>query len=139
MLFPETDADVQEIVKRAVAGGCRVRPVGTGHSYGGMVAQKQETDVIVVSLAEYKPPDKWNFALDEEALTVRAPAGATTLDLMRFLRKRGYRLPVNLGSHLFSLGGIYLNPSTHGGAFGTDRAVFYHAGTPRCHGRCVDC
>jgi len=33
LVFPKTDQELRDIVAAATEGGCKVRPVGTGHSY----------------------------------------------------------------------------------------------------------
>jgi hypothetical protein len=127
LVFPKTDQDIQDIIQAAAEGGCKVRPVGTGHSYSGIVANKQEqgssNNVIIVNLADYEPPSDWHFVLDEDRLRVRMSAGATLVDLQRFLLEKGYRLPTHTGGPLFSLGGVYLNPSVHGNTIGEDRCT----------------
>jgi FAD binding domain len=131
LVFPKTDQDLQGIIQAAGQGGCKVRPVGTGHSYSGIVANKVEhhggssssNNVIIVNLADYEPPPDWHYVLDEDRLRVRMSAGATLVDLQRFLLEKGYRLPIHTGGPLFSLGGVYLNPSVHGNTIGEDRCT----------------
>jgi FAD binding domain len=124
LVFPTTDQDMQDIVLAATQGGCKIRPVGTGHSYSGIVANKvEEGNVIIVNLADYEPPTHWHFVLDKERLRVRMSAGATLVDLQRFLIEQGYRLPIHTGGPLFSLGGVYLNPSVHGNTIDEDRCT----------------
>ena len=123
LVYPKSDDEIQDIVNAAQQGGCKVRPVGTGHSYSGLVANKQDENVIIVNFADYEPPSDWHMVLDKDRLRVRMSAGASLVDLQRFLLETGYRLPTPTGGPLFSLGGIYLNPSVHGNAIGEERVT----------------
>lgn len=120
-MYPRNDKDLRKIIRIARKNGCRVRPVGTAHSMGGLVAQKTETNVVTVNLADFKPPHSWNMVLDESRLLVRMPAGATLLDLYAFIRPKGYLLPSIPSTWIFSLAGVFMTPSVHGGTIEEDR------------------
>ena len=122
-LFPTSEGELRNIILKAKENNCRVRPVGGTNSVPGIVAQKTETDVVTVHLAEMKVPSSWNFTLDEDRLEVRAPAGAGLFDLQRFIRPKGYLLRATTASPKFALGGVFLTPSVHGNVLQEDRCT----------------
>lgn len=121
-MYPTTEASLASMIATAKANGCKVRPVGTAHSFDGVVRQKTEQQTVVVSLADYTPPAAWNNVLVGGANpTVRMGAGKTFLDLMNLVRPQGYLMKSQTAGLFFSLGGVFMNPSVHGGTFGQDR------------------
>ncbi len=121
-LFPQSEQELSAIIAKARQNNCRVRPVGATHTVSGTVAQKTETNVVTVNLADVVP-DNWNFKLDEARGIVRAPAGASLFDLQAFIRPKGYLLPTSTASPLFALGGVFLTPSVHGAFIEEDRVT----------------
>ena len=119
LLMPKNDDQLRSILSRARAGGCAVRPAGSGHSAAGVVAEVTGS-VVVISLTEYTPSDlEWVVPtlLEDEEASVRIPAGSTQLDLYSTIRPRGYFLPTQTAGWLFSVGGLLSN-FVHGGTFG---------------------
>lgn len=121
VVHPRNDAELASTVATAYAAGCRVRPVGTMHSYDGLVAQKAEVDTVVVSLALYTPPPAWDNVVNAATPSVRMGAGRTFLDLMQLVRYRGYLMVTQTTGPFFSLAGVFFSPSVHGSAFDADR------------------
>ena len=124
VLLPRDDGELRAILHFAKQGGCKVRPMGSSHSAPGVVAEKGgsgESDVVVVSLAEYASSDPdWaepTLVGTGETTTARVPAGATQLELYAAIRPKGYFLPTQTAGWLFTMGGIVSN-FVHGGAFG---------------------
>jgi hypothetical protein len=118
LVYPKNDKELATILKAARDHRCRVRVRGTGHSANGIVAQKTEKNTVVVSMAEYRSNDKWSNVLDINKKTVRMDAGRTFLDLYSVIRPAGYLLPAQTAGWYFSLGGVFMNPSVHGGTRG---------------------
>jgi hypothetical protein len=130
VLFPKDDAELLDIVTAARTGGCRVRVRGAGHCEDGVVMQKTDQDdgggeIVTINLSKYTPPAAWNGVLDTTSNpnrpTVRISTGASLLEMAGVIRPQGY-LPISsypLPS--FSVGGAYLNPSTHGATYGSSR------------------
>eukprot|EP00581_Thalassiosira_minuscula_P019778 CAMPEP_0183733056 /NCGR_PEP_ID=MMETSP0737-20130205/40049_1 /TAXON_ID=385413 /ORGANISM="Thalassiosira miniscula, Strain CCMP1093" /LENGTH=709 /DNA_ID=CAMNT_0025966229 /DNA_START=330 /DNA_END=2459 /DNA_ORIENTATION=+ len=123
LIMPKDDAELKSILQKASAGGCTVRPAGSGHSAAGVVAEEStQSNVVVVSLVEYAPSDRDWAAVDlvasggDEA-TVRIPGGSTQLKLYATIRPAGYFLPTQTAGWLFTIGGVLSN-FVHGGVFG---------------------
>jgi hypothetical protein len=75
-------------------------------------------DVIVINLRYYIPDDtNWHLFLNTSRPSVRMSAGATQVDMLQYIRPKGYLGDTGTIGRLFSLGGVYLNPSTFGGWF----------------------
>jgi FAD/FMN-containing dehydrogenase len=125
VLFPRNDEELAALVVTAKQNGCKVRVRGAGHSEDGLVMQKTDAldyQVVVVNLKNYIPDDAaWNAVLDPTVPSVKMSAGASTLDLMGFIRPKGYLTRTGTIGRLFALGGVYLNPSTFGAFFGESR------------------
>lgn len=92
---------------------------------------------VVVSLAYYTPDDEsWNLAVDEEKQLIRAPGGATQLDIISKTRPLNLFVPQQTAGWLFTAAGVISN-SVHGGNFGqayvhglvTKLRVMLHNGT----------
>ena len=128
MLFPQTELELANIVKQAGALKCKVRVAGTGGSVDGIVQQKTETNVIVVSLAKLQIDAQWDGVLDETTQTVRINAGKTFIDLMAVVRPKGYLLSSSTLGRYFTLGGVFMNPSTHGATKGESFLANYIMG-----------
>jgi hypothetical protein len=118
LVYPKNDRDLATILKAARDNHCRVRVRGTGHSANGIVAQKTEKNTVVLSMAEYRSNDEWSTVLNVKKETVRMDAGRTFLDLYSVIRPAGYLLPSQTAGWYFSLGGVFMNPSVHGGTRG---------------------
>jgi len=124
LIFPTTEKELKLLVKSVAAvPNCRIRVVGTAGSIDGIVALKQDTDVVVVNLAKLQVNDKWDNKLDTTKLRVRMSAGKSLLDLLAFIRPLGYLPPNRSYGRYFTLGGYYMSPSTHGGTWTLDRVA----------------
>lgn len=125
VMFPTNDLELANIVTTAKANGCKVRVRGSGHSEDGLVMQKlDELDeqVIVVNLKDYIPDDpSWHRNLNQAVPSVKMSAGSSLLAMMQFIRPQGYLTRTHTAGRIFNLGGVYLNPSTHGAAYGESR------------------
>lgn len=121
VVYPTSDAEINAYVSTAKSKGCKVRVVGTAHSFNGIVHHKTERNVLVLSMASYVPPTAWNGVLDTVNARVRMGAGRTFLDLYQLIRPQGYLLPTQTAGLFFSLGGVFMNPSVHGSNMNSDR------------------
>jgi hypothetical protein len=122
VLFPRTDAELSAIVTAASRRGCKVRVRGAGHSEDGLVMQKQDENVIVVHLKDYVPSDPaWDGVIDAAKPSVKIRTGASLLELIATIRPRGYLLRSFTAGAIFSVGGVYLNPSVMGPIFAESR------------------
>ncbi|ABP56456.1 D-arabinono-1,4-lactone oxidase [Salinispora tropica] len=88
VLRPTSNAEIAEAVRAAVAGGERIRPVGSGHSFTPVA----RTDGHRMELTGL--PHEARVDLDRRLVTV--PAGTTLRTLNRLLAGHGLALP-NLG------------------------------------------
>jgi hypothetical protein len=142
VLYPRTDDDLRYILQQAYRYGCKVRVVGAGHSETGVVQQKDDGNGhIIVNLSQFENTSPWSGTVvpggsvwdAAAAAVVAAPsaaptppsayisAGASFLDLMALARPRGLVMPTQTAGFFFSIGGVVLNPSVHGGSFGQGR------------------
>lgn len=123
---PRSDSELADVLSRAAASGCRVRVVGASHTENGMVQQKGEFGVVVVNLSQYVPDDAaWDGVVSAGVAggepSIRISAGASFLQLMAAARPQGLVLPTQTAGFFFSVGGVVMNPSVHGGTFGEGR------------------
>lgn len=122
VIFPINDTQLIEIVTTASSMDCKVRVVGTGHSEDGLVMSKTDHNVIIISLRYYVPDDKkWHENLDTKKPSIRMSAGSTQVDMLAYVRPKGYLGDTGTIGRIFTLGGVYLNPSTFGGWFNKTR------------------
>jgi hypothetical protein len=136
VLFPKDDEELLTIVTTARTGGCRVRVRGAGHCEDGVVMQKTDQDdarpeIVKINLSKYNPPNDWNGVLNTnnpDRPTIRISAGASLLEMNGLVRPKGY-LPISsYPLSTFSVGGAYLNPTTHGATFGASRLAAHVVG-----------
>ena len=126
-MFPQDDAELTAILTQVTNNGCKLRVRGAGHSEDGLVMQKEENDddIVVINLKDYKPPDDsgWNGALNTASIppTIKISAGASLLEMISIIRPQGYLPTTSYPLPSFSVGGAYLNPSTHGATYGESR------------------
>lgn len=124
LIFPTTESELQNLVRRVSRiPQCKIRVAGTRYSSDGIVALKNDPNVVVISLADLVPNNEWNNKLDRNLARVRVGAGRSFLDLSAFLRPRGFLLVSRPYGRLFSVGGFYMNPSTHGATLTSDRVA----------------
>lgn len=131
VLYPYTDAELQEILENARRGGCKVRVSGATHSQDGFVVQLSETlneKVVVINLANYIPPSPWNEKLDETTGKLRISAGRTFLDVMRVARPKGFLMETQTAGLFFTVGGVMGSPSVHGATFNRGKLSYYMTG-----------
>jgi hypothetical protein len=121
VMYPTNDWELAWILSTAKAHNCKVRPAGTGHSEDGIIKQHAESNVIMVSLADYVPPSDWNNILSTTTPSVKLSCGKTWMHLMAIARPNGYVLPTSTAGFFFSIGGVVMNPSVHGGAYNEER------------------
>ena len=124
VLFPQNEAELSSIVKIVASKGCRIRVRGAGHSESGVVMingneDDGDGDVIIVNLKDLTPHPNWDgllFKDNEDAYgpSVRMSAGASTAEMIGIVRPQGYLMTTNTAGAIFSVGGLYLNPSTIG-------------------------
>lgn len=124
LVFPKTEGELRALVLAVgKLRGCRIRVVGTGGSIDGLVALKQEAQVVVVNLADMQAAAAWDNKINHSTRRVRIAAGKSLLEMMSFIRPLGY-LPITRSyGRYFTVGGFYMNPSTHGATFGAERAA----------------
>jgi hypothetical protein len=121
VMYPTNDWELAWILSTAKAHNCKVRPAGTGHSEDGIIKQHDETNVVLVSLADYVPPSEWNGVLSTTTPSVKLSCGQTWLHLMAIARPAGYVLSTQTAGPFFSIGGVVFNPSVHGGSYHEER------------------
>lgn len=99
-------------VRRLVANGDKVRPLGTGHSFNDIA----DTPGVLLSLADLPP----TFEIDSTARTVRVAANMRYAELGPLLHERGYALH-NLASlpHISVAGAVATGTHGSGDANGT--------------------
>jgi hypothetical protein len=114
---PQTDADLVQIIEKSKSSDgvkCRVRMQGATHSEDGMVIQRREKDVVVVSLASHKTTQVgWDDGIDSNGIATIG-AGSSFYDLMKIMRPNGWLLPSVTAGRFFSIGGVVAN-QVHGG------------------------
>jgi len=138
-VMPTSDESLQKLLAWAKNKNYKVRISGAAHSAGGIVTDGQDSSVLVLSLADYKAPDEWEFSwrdMKDGNWRVRVNAGWTQLHLYAKIRPYGLFLPAQTAGYFFQLGGIVAN-SVHGGAYkegfvhsyATAMRVMLHNGT----------
>lgn len=82
--------------------------MGHGHSEDGLVMQKTDEydlQVIIVSLRDYLPDDRmWHQRMNTRLPSIKMSAGASQLDLLGYIRPRGYLTVSGTIGRLFNLG-----------------------------------
>jgi len=123
VLFPQSEDELSDLVKEVTKRGCRIRVRGAGHSELGIVMMEaNEHDgfggVVTVNLKNLDPHDGWDGIIlaDNELYgpSIKISAGASTTELISIARPKGYLMTTNTAGAIFSVGGLYLNPSTIG-------------------------
>jgi hypothetical protein len=94
---PTDDTELLKIVKKAKRGRhrvkCRLRPVGATHSEDGMVIQRREEDVALISMASHVTTQAgWTDGMDLTNGVVTIGAGRSLYELMKIVRPNGYLL-----------------------------------------------
>ena len=103
---PHWSADVAPMLADAVARDNTLLPWGNGRSYGdSCLANSTE-------LLEMRTLNRW-ISVDWESGIIRAEAGITLADVLRFAIPRGWFLPVTPGTKFVTLGGAVAN-DVHG-------------------------
>ena len=64
VMFPTNEAELASIVSRVRTAGCKLRVVGTAHSFNGVVRQKLEQNTVVVNLGAFTPSGNWNNVIN---------------------------------------------------------------------------
>ena len=75
VIYPNNDAELATAISTAAAHGCSARVAGTGHSKDGHIVQRDEDNVLVISMAEYTPASNWDGIVDLSGKTVKMGAG----------------------------------------------------------------
>eukprot|EP00804_Cyclotella_cryptica_P022887 CCRYP_005084-RA/>CCRYP_005084-RA protein AED:0.19 eAED:0.19 QI:0/0/0/1/1/1/5/0/583 len=89
---------------------CIVRLFGSTHTYDGLVMQRAETDVVLISLIDHTPDDPaWAPSVDSTTDRVRLLAGQCWYDAVALDRHHGLVLPERTLGHFFSVGGVIAN------------------------------
>lgn len=105
ILFPETEAEIQAIVRKAQQNGQKIRVVGAGHSFTPLV----QTDSIIVSLDRLSGI----ISVDKEKEEAVVWAGTRLKELGSLLHEQGLAME-NLGDiDVQSIAGA-LSTGTHG-------------------------
>ena len=116
----QSDKELREIIKSSQTHRgetlCTVRPVGSTHTYDGMVMQRTEEDVVLVSLVDYVPDDEaWMPSVNVDQGIVRLLAGQSWYDAVALYRHHGLVMPERTLGRFFSVGGVIAN-AVHGGS-----------------------
>lgn len=89
--------------------------MGATHSEDGMVMQRGEDNVAIVSLVDHTPDDvNWGPSLDKVNAKVRLTAGMSWYDAIQLFRAQGFVLNTRTPGRGFSVGGVIAN-MVHGG------------------------
>jgi len=90
--------------------------MGARHSWDGMVMQRNEKDVVVISLASHATEiEGWlNSIHRPESSSFRIGAGKSWYDVSALIRPHGYVLNSRSAGAFFSVGGVIAN-IVHGG------------------------
>mmetsp|Transcript_46238 Transcript_46238/g.55654 ORF Transcript_46238/g.55654 Transcript_46238/m.55654 type:complete len:830 (+) Transcript_46238:259-2748(+) len=116
---PSTDAELSGIIVSSKRFGCKVRMMGSRHSQDGLVMQRKEENIIVVSLASHATDIKeWQDSINQETSTFRIGAGKSWFDVSALIRPNGYVLKSRSAGAFFSVGGVIAN-MVHGGGRST--------------------
>ena len=95
---------------------CTVRVTGATHSEDGLVMQRGEENVVVVSLVDHAPDHlEWVPRADPDTGLVRLRAGQSWYEATALYRPHGLVLPERTAGRFFSVGGVVANP-VHGGS-----------------------
>ena len=106
----KSDKELKKLVKKSASKGCRVRLMGTTHSEDGLVIQRTEKDVVVVSLADYTPKsDEWADGIDTETGLARFRAGMLFYEAVAITRPHGFIFRERSAIPLFTIGGVVAN------------------------------
>jgi len=112
---PINDEELVTIVEKSKKIGCKIRMKGAGHSEGGIVMQRREEDIVVISLASHTCDiEGWNDSINPETSTFRIGAGKSWYDVSVLIRPHGFIIKNRLAGKFFSVGGVIAN-NAHGG------------------------
>jgi len=118
----KNDKELREIIKlsrKINKDGntqCTVRVTGATHSEDGLVMQRGEENVVVVSLVDHAPDHlEWVPRADPDTGIVRLRAGQSWYEATALYRHHGLVLPERTAGRFFSVGGVIANP-VHGGS-----------------------
>jgi len=118
----KTDEELQKIIKisRKVVDSngnrCKIRVTGAGHTEDGLVMQREEPNVVIISLVDHLPDDQtWRPSADPETGLVRLLSGMSWYDAVVLYRPLGLVQRERAGGRFFSVGGVIANP-VHGGS-----------------------
>jgi len=114
----KTDKDLRQIIKYSKKdGACTVRVTGATHSEDGLVMQRGEKNVVLISLVVHKPANSnWvSRVINRTTGLVRLQAGMSWYDASALYRPQGLVLPERTSGRFFSVGGVIANP-VHGGS-----------------------
>uniref|UniRef100_A0A7S2P4K6 FAD-binding PCMH-type domain-containing protein n=1 Tax=Skeletonema marinoi TaxID=267567 RepID=A0A7S2P4K6_9STRA len=112
----KSDSELKTIVKKSAKKGCRVRPMGTTHSADGLIIQRTDEDVVVVSLADYTTTrEDWADGIDTETGLARFRAGMLFYEAVAISRPHGFVFRERSAIPLFTIGGVVAN-MVHGGS-----------------------
>jgi len=116
---PATDNELRRIIESSKKYGCTIRMMGARHSWDGMVMQRKEEDVVVISLASHTTEiEGWLDSIHPESSTFRIGAGKSWYDVSALIRPHGYVLNSRASGAYFSVGGVIAN-MVHGGGRAT--------------------
>ena len=112
---PATDDELRGIINNSKRFGCTIRMMGARHSEDGMVMQRKEKDVVVISLASHTTQiEGWHDSIDAASSTFRIGAGKSWYDVSALIRPHGFVLNSCATGPFFSVGGVIAN-MVHGG------------------------
>jgi FAD/FMN-containing dehydrogenase len=87
---PATDDELRRIVESSKMHGYTVRMMGARHSWNGMVMQRNEKDVVVISLTSHTTESEgWHNSIHPESSTFRIGAGKSWYDVSALIRPHG--------------------------------------------------
>mmetsp|Transcript_57887 Transcript_57887/g.166034 ORF Transcript_57887/g.166034 Transcript_57887/m.166034 type:complete len:707 (+) Transcript_57887:84-2204(+) len=119
-VMPADEDSIRNLLNYARTNGYKVRISGAGHSAGGLVTDGENTEVLVISLGEYKSSDEeWEFgmrSMPDGSARATVNAGWTFMHLFQKIRPKGFFVPATTAGYYFSLGGVVAN-GVHGGGY----------------------
>jgi len=133
VVFPQSLDEVASIVTQARSAGCQVSVRGSGSSQNGIVAQRNERNLVIIHLSKLDlSQTEWRdqyFPGTEDIFTnpfphrARIGAGRSLLQLQAMIRPEGALLPVQPATFFFSIGGVVMAPVV--GAYQNNRGYVY--------------
>jgi UDP-N-acetylenolpyruvoylglucosamine reductase len=107
---PQTDQELQNILKASRENHCTIRITGARGSHDGLVMERREENIVIISLADYQTSSPaWQDKVFTDTKHVRIGAGRSFYDLTKLIRSKGFLLPTRTAGRYFTIGGVVSN------------------------------